>query len=182
MADTAPTTDTTSTETAGALTGPADADTTAPVAGGPATTAPPASTDTTDWKAQTEKWRALARKHETAAKDNADAAKRLLEIEDSQKTEQQKLTDKLAAAEKELAGHRVLSIRAQAAREAGLDADMAQFLTESEPDSALAQAKVLAKRVQPAKPDLRQGPRTTAKPADDMNAWLRRTAGYSSTP
>jgi hypothetical protein len=123
-----------------------------------------------------------ARTWEKRAKENGDAAKRLTEIEESQKTEQQKLTDRLTAAEQELAGHRIREIRAQAARDAGLDADMAQFLTESEPDAALAQAKVLAKKLQPGKPDLRQGPRTTAKAPEDMNTWLRRATGHQRTP
>lgn len=139
--------------------------------------------DNKDWKAQAEKWRALARKHEATAKENAEAKTKLREIEESQKTEQQKLTDRLAEAEKELAGHRLLAIRTAAAREAGLDSDMAEYLTESDPEAALKQAKALAKRIAPSKPDLRQGARGgSAKPAEDMNAWLRRAAGYSSTP
>lgn len=124
----------------------------------------------------------FARTWEKRAKDNADAAKKLAAIEESQKTETQKLTDRLSAAETELAEHRIRDVRASAAREAGLDPDMAQFLTESEPETALAQAKTLAKKLTPGKPDLRQGARATAKAPEDMNAWLRRAAGYDRTP
>lgn len=123
----------------------------------------------------------FARTWEKRAKENSDAAKKLTALEESQKTEQQKLADRLAAAETELTVHRLREVRAQAAREAGLDPEMAQFLTETEPDAALTQAKVLAKKLQPAKPDLRQGPRSTAKAPEDMNAWLRRAAGYDRT-
>lgn len=46
-----------------------------------------------DWQAEASKWKALARKHEQAAKDNADAARRLAEIEESGKTEQEHLAE-----------------------------------------------------------------------------------------
>jgi hypothetical protein len=121
-----------------------------------------------------------SRTWEKRAKENADAAKKLADIEEASKTEAQKLQDRLAAAETELTEHRVRDIRARAAREAGLDTDMAEFLTASEPDTALAQAKALAKRVQPAKPDLRQGARTATQTKEDPNAWLRRAAGYTT--
>jgi hypothetical protein len=187
MADTATTGTstgtTTDTGTTATTTGSTDTGTTATGTADTATSDTGTATGTdTDWQAQAEKWRTLSRKHETAAKANADAAKKLADIEDAQKTETQKLSDRLAAAEKELGEHRIRDIRMKAAREAGLDADMADFLTATEPDAALAQAKVLAKKVQPAKPDLKQGARTTAKPSEDMNAWLRRKAGYDTTP
>lgn len=121
----------------------------------------------------------FSRTWEKRAKENADAAKRLADIEEASKTETQKLQDRLKAAETELSEHRVRDIRARAAREAGLDADMAEFLTASEPETALAQAKALAKRVQPAKPDLRQGARQPTQTKEDVNAWLRRAAGYN---
>lgn len=120
----------------------------------------------------------FSRTWEKRAKENADAAKKLADIEEANKTEAQKLQDRLAEAEKELTEHRVRAIRASAAKEAGLDGDMAEFLTATEPDTALKQAKALAKRVQPAKVDLRQGARQPTQPKDDANAWLRRAAGY----
>ena len=67
-----------------------------------------------DWQAEATKWKALARKHEKAAKDNADAAKRLAEIEESGKTEQERLAEahrtaneRATAAERESARLRV---------------------------------------------------------------------------
>lgn len=122
-----------------------------------------------------------ARTWEKRAKENADAAKKLADIEEASKTEAQKLQDRLAAAENELTEHRVNAIRARAARDAGLDSDMAEFLTATEAETALTQAKALAKRIQPAKADLRQGARQTTQPKEDMNAWLRRAAGYGRT-
>lgn len=48
-----------------------------------------------DYKAEAEKWKALARKHEANAKSNAEKAKKADELEESQKTEQQKVSDEL---------------------------------------------------------------------------------------
>lgn len=50
--------------------------------------------------AEVEKWKALSRKHEDRAKANADAADRLKALEDKDKSEVQKLTDRATAAEK----------------------------------------------------------------------------------
>lgn len=149
-----------------------------------ATTGQQADPDTDadkDWQAEAAKWKSLARKHETAARTNAAAAKKFADIEDSQKTEQQKLLGKVSELETEIAAHRAREIQAEAVHAAGLDADMAQFITESEPDKALEQARALAKRLVPPKPDLKQGARQHTQSADDMNAWIRNAAGYSST-
>lgn len=142
-----------------------------------------ADTDTDaekDWQAEAAKWKSLARKHETAARTNAAAAKKFADIEDSQKTEQQKLLGKVSELETEIAAHRAREIQAEAVHAAGLDADMAQFITETEPDKALEQARALAKRLVPPKADLKQGARQNTTPADDMNAWIRKAAGYTT--
>ena len=46
-----------------------------------------------DWQTEATKWKALARKHEKTAKDDADAARRLAEIEESDKSEQERLAE-----------------------------------------------------------------------------------------
>jgi len=137
-----------------------------------------------DYKADAEKWRALARKHEAAAKQNAAAARELDQIRDAQKTAEQKLNDQLAAAQVELAQHRTREVRTSAAIQAGLPADMAEYLTEVEPEAALEQAKRLAERLKPGStgparvPDARQGAvGAPARQGDDPNAWIRRLAG-----
>lgn len=53
----------------------------------------------TDWKVEAEKWKRLSRDNETRAKSNADAAKRLAEMEEADKSEMDKLTERLTAAE-----------------------------------------------------------------------------------
>lgn len=52
-----------------------------------------------DWKTEAEKWKAMSRRHEKDAKANAEAARKYAEFEESQKTEQQRLADRAAAAE-----------------------------------------------------------------------------------
>ena len=61
----------------------------------------PAATDgSPDYKAEADKWKALSRKHEGQAKTNADAAKKLADMEDADKSEVQKLTDKATLSDK----------------------------------------------------------------------------------
>lgn len=137
-----------------------------------------------NFQAEAEKWKALARKHEATAKQNAAAAKELDTIRDAQKTAEQRLNDQLAAAQVELAQHRTREVRTSAAIQAGLPADMAEYLTEVEPEAALEQAKRLAERLKPADPaparipDARQGAvGAPARQGEDPNAWIRRLAG-----
>lgn len=73
-----------------------------PIVGDPGTGTDPTPTDPPDrdWKAEAEKWKALARKNESQAKANADAAKRLAEMEEAEKSEAEKLAERIAAADK----------------------------------------------------------------------------------
>lgn len=138
--------------------------------------------DDTDWRAEAAKLRNQLRHAEVTARANSTAQKKLAAIEEAQKTEQQRLQDQLAASAKELDEYRAREVRRAAVAEAGLDGDLAEFLTASEPEAAAAQAKVLAKRLAPPKPDLKQGARPRAAEPQDMNDWLRKSAGYDTTP
>lgn len=71
---------------------------------------------------EVEKWKALARKHEQQAKANAEAARKLQQIEDQGKTEIQKLTDRLAEAEKRSAEAEAKALRFEVAVEKGVKA------------------------------------------------------------
>lgn len=66
------------------------------------------------------KWKALARKHEAQAKSNADAAKRLAEIEDANKSEVEKATQRVADAEARAKAAETRALRLQVAAEKGL--------------------------------------------------------------
>lgn len=94
------------------------------------------SDDGGDASAEVEKWKALARKHEQQAKKNADAAKRLSELEDSQKSEIEKVTDKATQAEQRAAEAEAKALRFEVAADKapeGMAAakvrKLAQFLT-----------------------------------------------------
>lgn len=52
-----------------------------------------------DWESEVAKWKAMSRRHEATAKANAEAARKFAEYEESQKSEQQRIADRLAAAE-----------------------------------------------------------------------------------
>jgi len=54
-----------------------------------------------DWKAEAEQWKSHARKWESRAKENFDAARKLKEIEDAKKTEQERVAEQLEAAKAE---------------------------------------------------------------------------------
>lgn len=127
----------------------------------------------TDWHAEAQKWQGLARKHETRAKENADKAAAFDDAQESQKTEQQKLTDALAKAQAEAATARSEALRLQVAAAKGVPADLLTGSTQEELDAA-ADRLLAFRGDQPATPPpfLGQGQRSTP-PAQDGNAWLR---------
>lgn len=91
------------------------------------------------------KLRAENAKHRTEAKANADAAKRLAEIEESQKTETQKLTDAKAAAESDALQARADALRWRTAAKFGIsDEDAETFLTGTDEEALTRQAERLA--------------------------------------
>jgi protoporphyrinogen oxidase len=109
-------------------------------------------------------------------------AARLQQIEDGQKTEAQKLNDQLAAQAIELQELRVERIRRAAASAAGLDPDLAEFITAADEVDAAEQAKKLAERLKATKtpPDFKQGTRSTPPPQRSRDELLRGLAGYGN--
>lgn len=75
------------------------------------------------------KWKALARKNEAKAKANAEAAEKLKELEDADKSELERAAAKITALEQELAAARTHVNRLEVAIEKGLDEDNAKRLT-----------------------------------------------------
>lgn len=82
------------------------------------------------------KLRQEAAKYRTEAKANADAAKRLAEIEEAQKTEAQKLADRLAAAEAKAQAAEVKALRSEIAQAKGVPAALLTGSTEDELNAA----------------------------------------------
>lgn len=104
-------------------------------------------------------------------------SKRLRELEDRDKTEAQKLNDQIAALNGQIAELKLREVRAAAAAEAGLPADMAGFITADDPDEAKAQAKRLLAWGKANTPDLRQGARQTPAPKMTPDDLIRTMSG-----
>lgn len=146
--------------------------TTEPVTTPPVVTTPPTEPD---HKAEAEKWKALSRQNEAAAKANAAAAKELQAIRDAQKTAEEKANEAKLAAEKEASDARSELARYKVAAETGVPAHL---LSGADEEALKASAKAILAFAggQAPTPDLGQGNRGSAAPADP-NAWLRKMAG-----
>ena len=81
-----------------------------------------------DYRAEADKWKALARKHETEAKNNRAAATKLAELEERDKSEQQRLADRAEAAEKRAAELELTTLRQEIGSAKGLTASQARRL------------------------------------------------------
>lgn len=126
----------------------------------------------TDWKSHAKKW-------EARAKENAEAARKLAELEEKDKTEQQKLADKLAKAEQARQDAERSLLRSQVAVDKGLSPKLAARLQgdtlkeiEADADALLEDLKISS-----PKADLKQGDRGAENPGQDVDAWIRREAG-----
>lgn len=155
-----------------------------PNAADPNEPAPTGSQSTVEQlQADADKWKALSQKHEKDAKANREAATKLSALEESQKTEQQKLEDRATKAEQELASATLNSTRLHVALTKGLPPELAVRLQgsteaemEADADSLLALVKANGGRTV----DMGQGARGSGAPPDDMNARLRAAAGRTA--
>lgn len=132
-----------------------------------------------DWQAEADKWKNLARKHEQTARANMTAAQRLAQLEESQKTEAQKLTERAETAERTATSAQRDLLRYRVATTKAVPADLVDRLRGESEDELSADADALLDRLRPANqvPSFNGGPRTTP-PANDMNALIRRSAGH----
>ena len=101
----------------------------------------PKPTETVDF------WKQKAREQEKRAKENAAAAKRLAELEESQKSEAEKMADRIKQLESEAEVSRRDALRFKVASKYGIgDEDADLFLTGSDEESLTRQAERLAAR------------------------------------
>lgn len=101
----------------------------------------PAETPEVDWKAKSREW-------EKRAKANADAAAKLAELEESQKSETQRLADAKVAAETAATEARADALRWRTAAKHGIsDEDAELFLTGTDEATLTKQAERLSARV-----------------------------------
>lgn len=130
-------------------------------------------------------WKAKAREQEKRAKENADAARRLTEIEDAQKSEAQKAADRVKALETEVEQARRDALRFKVASKYAIgeeDADL--FLTGSDEETLTKQAERLAGRADERKKHGNHVPREgkTPPPAgqDDVRAFANDLFGRAT--
>jgi hypothetical protein len=121
------------------------------------TTEVTAEETTTDVSAELEKWKALARKNEQRAKENANAAQRLSEIEEANKSEFEKLAERAAAAEARADQIELSAARNEIALQKGLTPSQAKRLVgttreelAADADDLLADLKASAPSVAPS--------------------------------
>lgn len=129
-------------------------------------------------------WRDKAREQEKRAKSNAEAAKRLAEIEDAQKSETQKASEALAKAEERASAAEKRASALAIATEHKLDKDDAETIALlPDEDSMRRVAQRLAGQAAEQK---KQGPRvpkegaTTKAPAADERDFVRNLFGTGS--
>lgn len=143
-------------------------------------------------------WKHHAQKHEKRTKQYGQyspeqvkaMATRLTEIEDSQKTEQQRLQEQATAAERRAAQLQAANARLLAAATYGIPADLIDLLGEGDEEQISERARLLAEKLTAATPAVSTPP-PSARPVEslkpgaapagggepDPDAWLRRLAG-----
>lgn len=151
-----------------------------------------------DWESEAAKWKALARQHENRhlaalgfkSKSELDslreAANKYAEVEEAQKTEQQKLTERATTAEQQLAEVQSANARLMAAAAHNIPPELIEFLGAGSEEEINARAEILAERLKATAPapvnkrpveSLTPGAApASAKPADP-DAWIRNMAG-----
>lgn len=115
---------------------------------------------------EVKKWKALARENEKRAKANAEAAKKLAEIEDANKTELEKANTAAAEAAKRAEEAEARALRLEVASEKGLDGKQAKYLTGATREELEANADQILEDFAPAK-----------KPSDKLPARPKPKAG-----
>jgi hypothetical protein len=124
------------------------------------------------------KLRAEAAKYRTEAKANADAAKRLADYEEAQKTEQQKLADRLEAVQQEAAAAKAEATRYRIATEYKLDEDGAKALEHIPTEDGMRSvAELLAARTASNGNRVRREGTTTKPGTDATRSFLRELTG-----
>lgn len=132
------------------------------------TTTPTADTKAEkDWQAEAEKYRKFSREWETRAKANSNAAEKLAALEESQKTEAQKIAERAEAAERRAAESERELARYRVAVAKKLPAELTDRLRGDTPEELAADADALLALVRVSnslKPDPTQGSRSAASP------------------
>lgn len=154
----------------------------------PDATAPEPDTDPQAAQPADVDWKAKAREWEKRAKANADAAKKLAQLQDAGKTDQQRTAEELDAARAEASQATAALLRHEVAADKDIPAKLVRFLTGSTRDEIEESADaLLAALPQPARgpgrpvESLRSGATpATQEPPADVDAWIRRAVAARS--
>ena len=129
-------------------------------------------------------WKQKAREQEQRAKANAEAATRLKEFEDRDKSEQQKLSERAEAAEKRALDLESRSMRLEVAADKGLTPGQAKRLVGTTREELEADADEILRDfpIKPGRPqgDVDQGVRSNAQKVDESPRGLI-TAGLEQS-
>lgn len=131
----------------------------------------------TDWKAEARKWESRAKENLASAKSNEAAAQRLAEIEESQKTAEQKQAEELAKAQATIAELTTARVRAEVAAAKGVPAALLTGSTQEELEAA-ADALIAFKGDRAKGPVIPTQGTTPDKPApESADDWIRGLVG-----
>lgn len=126
-------------------------------------------------------WKQKAREQEKRAKENAAAAKRLAELEESQKSEADKQTDRIKQLETEAESARRDALRFKVASEFGIASERAELLlTGSDEETMRRQAEALKGESDERKKQGNRAPsegRTQSSTSDPKRDFLRGLTG-----
>lgn len=132
------------------------------------TEATESSDDIEALKNEIEKWRTHARKHEKRAKENKEAADKLKEIEEQNKTDFQRLQERAESAEKELTDWKATALRERVARQHGLPDGLARRLQGDDEETLAHDAEELAKLIKPSS-DTEESEETSEKDTEETS-------------
>lgn len=128
----------------------------------------------TDWKAEARKWESRAKENLAAAKANEDAAKRLIEIEESKKTEDQKRAERIEQLERELNGFKqreqVTTWAAEIVKDSAIPASALRGSTREELEEHFEQLKALVPAPTPKATPPGKSPQDRDKPSNAVAA------------
>lgn len=122
---------------------------------------------TPDLAAEVAKWKEFARRNEARAKENAEKAKRLDELEEASKSEQQKLSEAAAQAREEASATAVELAQLRAAVKHGLSDEDLDLLGSGTPEEIDARAERLAARIKGVTP-VAPNPSGQGKPGEPV--------------
>jgi hypothetical protein len=93
-------------------------------------------------------WKQKAREQEKRAKENADAAKRLSQLEEQNKSDVQKAIDRAEAAEQALAAKEAETLRLTIASKHGISGEYLDLLSGADEDELEAKAQKVASLIE----------------------------------